>query len=106
MLHGVHTGRATETFLLEGPVTDLPPWALFHVGIWGLNWLDRLRDSLTPPHVRVMQMSLEFMRPQARAVLPGPRTLYIPCVRVYTCGDDPWKGLLFQRKGGSGGLTT
>lgn len=67
----MHAGRSSEQYLLEGLVGDPPPWALFHAGLWGLGWLERLHDVIMPPQLRVAQITLQFMRPQARDVLIG-----------------------------------
>ena len=51
-----------------GPIAlDLPPWPLFKFGIWAIQSLDALRDALPPPHMRAMEISFNYFRPQARA---------------------------------------
>ena len=62
----MHAGAPAEEHMQVVEVPPLPPWPAFHFGTWLLSWLDRLRDALTPPHVRAAQLSVDFIRPQAR----------------------------------------
>ena len=44
--------------------TFLPPWPAYRTVMWLATALDRARDALVPPQIRMMEVSTAFARTQ------------------------------------------
>ena len=44
--------------------TFLPPWLAYRAVMWLATALDRARDALVPPQIRMMEVSTAFARSQ------------------------------------------
>lgn len=42
----------------------VPPWPVFNIANWLLAFLDRLRNAITPPPIRILDMALSFTKSQ------------------------------------------
>ena len=44
--------------------TFLPPWPAYRAVMWLATALDRMRDAIVPPQIRMMEVSTAFARTQ------------------------------------------